>query len=70
MAQRLGLDADEVEAALADRRFRGRVLADTAGGRLAGAQGTPTFFVDGEPFEGHWRQLAQIVPARLGRATH
>jgi protein-disulfide isomerase len=70
VAQRLDLDADEVEAALAERPFRARVLADTAGGRRAGAQGTPTFFVDGERLEGHWRQLAQIVPARLGKTTH
>ena len=70
VAQRLGMAADEVEAALAKRRFRGRVLADITGGRRAGAQGTPTFFVDGERLEGPWRQLAKIVPARLGRATH
>ena len=69
VAQRLDLDADEVEAALAERRFRGRALADIAGGRRAGAQGTPTFFVDGERLEGHWRQLAQIVPARLAKAA-
>jgi protein-disulfide isomerase len=27
--------------------------------------GTPTFFVDGERLDGPWRQLAQIVPAKL-----
>jgi protein-disulfide isomerase len=70
VAQRLDLDPDEVEAALTERRFRGRVLADIDGGTRAGAHGTPTFFVDGERLEGPWRQLAQIVPARLGKATH
>jgi len=68
-ARRLELDEEEVEAALRERSFRGRVLADVAGGRRAGVHGTPTFFVDGERLEGPWRQLAQIVPARLEKAT-
>jgi protein-disulfide isomerase len=66
VAQRLGLERDEAEKALDERVFRERILTDVAGGRRAGAHGTPTFFVNGERLEGHWRQLAQIVPARLG----
>lgn len=68
-ARRLELDEEEAEAALGERSFRERVLADIAGGRRAGVHGTPTFFADGERLEGPWRQLAQIVPARLGKAT-
>jgi protein-disulfide isomerase len=68
VAERLELDADEVESALRERTFRERVLEDVAGGRAAGVHATPTFFVDGELLEGPWRQLAQIVPARLGRS--
>jgi protein-disulfide isomerase len=64
-ARRLELDAEEAEAALHEHSFRERVLADIAGGRRAGVRGTPTFFVDGERLEGPWRQLAQIVPAKL-----
>ena len=56
---------EEVEGAIDERRFREHVLADIEGGRRAGAQGTPTFFVDGERLEGPWRELAQVVPARL-----
>jgi protein-disulfide isomerase len=67
-AGRLELD-EEAEAALRERSFRERVLADIAGGRRAGVHGTPTFFVDGERLEGPWRQLAQIVPARLEKGT-
>jgi protein-disulfide isomerase len=67
-ARRLELD-EEAEAALRERSFRERVLADIAGGRRAGVHGTPTFFVDGERLEGPWRQLAQIVPARLEKGT-
>jgi protein-disulfide isomerase len=69
-ARRLELDREEAEAALAERSFRERVLADIDGGRRAGVGGTPTFFVNGERLEGHWRQLAQIVPARVGKTNH
>ena len=65
VARRLELDEEEVDAALRERSFRERVLADAAGGRRAGVHGTPTFFVDGERLDGPWRQLAQIVPAKL-----
>ncbi|TMK74922.1 MAG: hypothetical protein E6G49_02625 [Actinobacteria bacterium] len=65
-AERLELDADAARAALDERTFRERVLADVEGGRSAGVHGTPTFFIDGERLEGPWRQLAQVVPARLG----
>jgi protein-disulfide isomerase len=67
-ARRLELDDAEAEAALRQRRFRDRVLADVAGGRQAGVHATPTFFADGDRLEGPWRQLAQIVPAKLERA--
>jgi protein-disulfide isomerase len=68
VARRLELDEDEADAALGERTFRERVLADVAGGTRAGVHGTPTFFVDGERVEGPWRQLAQIVPAKLESA--
>ena len=69
VARRLELDEDDAEAALDKRSFRDRVLADVAGGEEAGVHATPTFFVDGERLEGPWRQLAQIVPARLETAS-
>ena len=69
-ARRLELDPGEADEALARHSFRERVLADVDGGRQAGVHGTPTFFVDGETAQGPWRQLAQIVPARLGAAKH
>jgi protein-disulfide isomerase len=69
VAERLELDVDEVESALRERSHRQRVLRDVEGGEEAGVHGTPTFFVDGERLEGPWRQLAQIVPAKLGKAS-
>ena len=65
VASRLELDTDEAETALGERTFRERVLEDVAGAERAGAQGTPTFFVNGERLEGPWRRLAQIVPAKI-----
>ena len=65
VGEKLELDPAEVESAIRDRTYRERVLEDVAGGRKAGVQGTPTFFVGGERLVGHWRQLAQVVPAAL-----
>jgi protein-disulfide isomerase len=45
VGRNLGLGPDEVEAALEDRRFGEAVEEDIAGGRRAGARGTPTIFV-------------------------
>ena len=68
VAGRLELDPAETNAALRKRKFRERVLADIAGGRRAGVNGTPTFFLDGERLDRPWRELPQIVRARLATA--
>jgi protein-disulfide isomerase len=68
VAKRLELDPAEADAALRERTFRERVLADLEGGRRAGVNGTPTFFVDGEPLDRPWSELPQIVRASLARA--
>jgi protein-disulfide isomerase len=65
VAGRLELDPAETHAALRERRFRERVLADIEGGRRAGVNATPTFFVDGERLDGRWGDLPQIVRASL-----
>jgi len=69
VGQRLGLEPEAVEAALDDHRFRDRVAEDAAGGKRAGVHGTPTFFINGDLLVGHWRQLAQVVPAALADAS-
>ena len=69
-AEQVGLERQEAEVALDERRFRDHVLADIEGGRRAGTRGTPTFFIDGERLAGPWRELARIVPARLRETTH
>jgi protein-disulfide isomerase len=67
VANSLALDRADAESALRDRTYRLRVAVDVESGKAAGATGTPTFFVDGERLVGHWRQLAQVVPAALGQ---
>jgi len=66
VAERLGLDPQEAEAALSERPYRPRVMRDIASAESAGAHGTPTFFVNGELMRGPWRRLAQVVPEALG----
>ena len=68
VARRLELPPDEARAALSERPFRERILEDIGGGRRAGVHGTPTFFVNGERLDGPWRQLAQIIPAKIAEA--
>jgi protein-disulfide isomerase len=68
VAESLGLDHGEAEAALRDRTYRDRVEADVAEGERAGVHGTPTFFIDGERLAGHWRQLAQAIPEAMEAA--
>jgi protein-disulfide isomerase len=68
VAERLELDPAETNAALRERRFRERVLADIEGGRRAGVNGTPTFFVDGEPLDRPWGELPQIVRESLANS--
>ena len=53
-ARELGLDLDELDAALDDGRHRGRIEADLEGGVMAGARGIPTLFIDGELYAGSY----------------
>jgi protein-disulfide isomerase len=69
VARRLNLDPEEIESALRDHTFRERILEDIVGAKKAGVHATPTFFVGTERLEGHWRQLAQLVPAILEKAN-
>ena len=65
IADELEHDREEAKTVLEERTFRERVLADITAGRRAGARGTPTFFLEGERLQGPWRELAQLIPAKL-----
>jgi len=51
-ATELGLDADRVRAALEGGTYRARVKADVLSGLKSGVNGTPTFFINGERYDG------------------
>lgn len=64
-AEELGLDLEAYDAAVADPATEARVAADFNAGQALGVQGTPSFFVDGEPLEP--TQVSDITDA-LDRA--
>jgi protein-disulfide isomerase len=68
VAERLELDPAQAHAVLQERRFRERVLADVESGRRVGVHATPTFFLEGERLDCRWRELPQVVRARLATA--
>jgi protein-disulfide isomerase len=68
VAAQLELEPAETDAALREHTFQERVLADIDSGRRAGVRVTPTFFVDGVRLDRPWRELPQIVRARLAAA--
>jgi protein-disulfide isomerase len=51
-AQELGLNVGKFKEALDSGKFRAKVEADAAAGAAVGANGTPTFFINGREFVG------------------
>jgi protein-disulfide isomerase len=51
-ARELGLDLEKFRADVADPQVAARVESDAADGQELGVSGTPTFFVNGEKFDG------------------
>jgi protein-disulfide isomerase len=51
-AQEIGLDMGKFKAALDSGKFRAAIEADSAKGNEVGANGTPTFFINGREFVG------------------
>lgn len=68
LAQQLGLDVKRFESELIARKYRDRVQADFMGGVRSGVNGTPTFFINSERFDGNWTGtgLLDAVTAALG----
>ncbi|HUC41126.1 MAG TPA: thioredoxin domain-containing protein [Gemmatimonadales bacterium] len=51
-ATELGLDADRIRDALQAGTYRARVKEDAFSGLKSGVNGTPTFFINGERYDG------------------
>jgi protein-disulfide isomerase len=67
-AEELGVPANELAAAFAGGPSAQRVRADFRGGVRSGVNGTPTFFVNGERYDGNWTDLDSFVSALKGAA--
>ncbi|HYO71947.1 MAG TPA: thioredoxin domain-containing protein, partial [Archangium sp.] len=69
-AQELGLNVGQFKAALDSGKFRAKVEADAAAGSAVGANGTPTFFVNGREFVGAqpFESFKRIIEDEKARA--
>jgi protein-disulfide isomerase len=54
LAQKMGLDPQGLEGALEEGAFTQRVKSDFLGGVRSGVNGTPTFFINGERYNGSY----------------
>ncbi|MGC4106672.1 MAG: thioredoxin domain-containing protein [Thermomicrobiales bacterium] len=54
LANQIGLDIEQFEDDLVQRRFEERVRNDFMGGVRSGVNGTPSFFINGTRFDGDW----------------
>ncbi len=53
-AESVGLDGEEAASAVEDGAFAEKIERDVDGGERSGVHGTPTFFINGEQYEGAW----------------
>jgi len=65
LAQRLGLDMLRFTDDMASHRFIPRVREDFMSAVRSGAAGTPSFFINGEPYEGSFDDEALIEALRF-----
>jgi protein-disulfide isomerase len=73
LGQRLGLDMQRFTDDVQSHRFLPKVKEDFMSAVRSGAAGTPSFFINGEPYEGNDDDEALIEALRFaaqGRAAH
>ncbi len=68
-ASAAGADPDAVRWHLESGAHADRVEADFASGVRSGVNGTPTFFINGQRFDGDWRDAETFVAALERAAT-
>ena len=71
-ASELGLDLDRFRRSLKDQKLAQRVHDDSSLGSRIGADGTPTFFVNGERVLGavSFEQMKIVIDRQLSRSAH
>ncbi len=70
-AKDIGLDMGKFKNALDTNKFAARVEADSAAGNAVGANGTPTFFINGREFVGAqpFEAFKAIIDEEIGKAN-
>ncbi len=68
-ANKLGLDVPRIRGELAQHVYLARIAEDRASGALSGVNATPTFFLNGDRFEGPWNgpDLVAALEAHMKR---
>jgi protein-disulfide isomerase len=62
-AAKAGAKREQVQRDIADGTFEARVRTEFLGGVRSGVNGTPTFFINGQRFEGDWSNVAAFTAA-------
>jgi protein-disulfide isomerase len=68
-AQEIDLDAAAFARALQTGQFVPRVKKDFLGGVRSGVNGTPTFFINGERFDGDWTNVRMFAAALMAASA-
>ena len=71
VARQLGLDLNRFHASIQSHKHAGHIQADMAAGSAVGAQGTPTFFINGKKLVGAQplEAFKQLIDAELAAAV-
>ena len=69
VAEQLRIGGDDVEARARERAAQTHVDADIASSQASGVRYTPTFFINGERYDGPWDE-ASFTDAMLGSLGH
>jgi protein-disulfide isomerase len=62
-AAKAGAKSQEVQRDIGDGTFEARVRTEFLGGVRSGVNGTPTFFINGQRFEGDWSNVPAFTAA-------
>lgn len=63
LARLLNLDVPRFQKALEEHKFEERVRSDFSDGVRSGVNGTPTFFINGQRFDGDWSKPGELINA-------
>ncbi|HYO65860.1 MAG TPA: thioredoxin domain-containing protein [Archangium sp.] len=69
-AEELGLDVERFERDLEEHRFLERIRREVREGERIGAKGTPSFFLDGQRYEGDYSPDGLLAAVEGGPAAY